>query len=48
MNTIFEIIGWVLGLIVKLVVGLVSLIFKEWQACSVNDIVKFIHSDYMA
>ena len=28
MKTIFEIIGWFLGLIVKLVVGLFSLIFK--------------------
>jgi hypothetical protein len=28
LKTIFEIIGWFLGLIVKLVVGLVSLIFK--------------------
>ena len=28
MKTIFEIVGWFLGLIVKLVVGLFSLIFK--------------------
>ena len=28
LKTIFEIIGWFLGLIVKLVVGLVSLILK--------------------
>lgn len=28
LKTIFEIIGWFLGLIVKLVVGLSSLIFK--------------------
>ena len=28
MKTIFEIIGWFLGLIVKLIVGLFSLIFK--------------------
>lgn len=28
MKTIFEIVGWFLGLIVKLIVGLFSLIFK--------------------